>query len=295
MYPHVMPPFKNIAITSRADFEDKENVLKEIVEIAEKAGATVCVDEKNCDVASLKTCEQFGELKGFDLIIVVGGDGTILRAVKEMKDFSAPLLTVNRGTVGFLTECDTAECSKVLPSLIKGEGVIEERQMLTCKVLRDGKEVAKGHALNEIVISQGAISRLIQLKTRINDQLLATFRADGIILATATGSTAYNLAAGGPILHPSSTDIILTPINAHTFSQKPLAVPADSLIDVEIFHRETPYEDVKVSLTIDGQSHHDLSRGDHVFITTHKQKVKFLKRKEDMFYETLRTKLGWGE
>ena len=288
-------PFKHIALTSRNHFENKEAILGEIVKIAEAAGAKVCIDPEHCDIPILKKCKHFEGLKDIDLVLVVGGDGTIFRTVKAVEDFSIPLLTVNKGTLGFLTECTTEECPDVLPALIKGEGHIEERQMLTCSVLRDGKEVISGHALNEVVISQGAIARLIQLRTSINGTLLTTFRADGIIIATPTGSTAYNLSAGGPILHPRSCDTIITPINAHTLSKKPLAVPSDSEIDVEVIHRKSSHEDVNVSLTLDGQSHHQLKREDHIVIKQHPEKIRFLKRKEDTFYETLREKLGWGE
>ncbi len=288
-------PFSRIALTARSDFENKDEILGDIATILGKSGAKIFVDEKRCDVPSLKKFERYQKLSGFDLIVVVGGDGTILRTVKEMEEFSTPLLTINRGTVGFLTELDTEECADLLPKLLRGEGHLDERQMLTCTVLRNGKEVITGYALNEVVISQGAIARLIKLKITIDGMPLTTFRADGIIISTPTGSTAYNLAAGGPILHPSSIDTIITPINAHTLTQKSLAVPAASKIDVEILSRELKFEDIRTSLTIDGQTHYELERSDHVRATQHPEKIRFLRRKNDTFYETLREKLGWGE
>jgi NAD+ kinase len=287
--------YHSIALTARVDFEEKENVLKRIVSIVEMSGARVCIDKKTCAVPSLQSCETFSELKDFDLIIVVGGDGTILRTVREMQDFSPPLLTINRGTMGFLTECSFEECETMLPKFLKGAGHIEERQMLQCYVNREEKQIITGHALNDIVVSQSAIARLIKLKTEINGVPLATFRADGVIIATPTGSTAYNLAAGGPILHPASCDTIITPINAHGFTQKPLAVPSSSLISVEVDHRDSSYENIRIGLTLDGQAHHEIKKGDRVIVTAHNKTVKFLKGRKDAFYETLRTKLGWGE
>jgi NAD+ kinase len=153
----------------------------------------------------------------------------------------------------------------------------------------------KGHALNEVVISQGAIARVIELKTAVNGTPLTTFRADGIIIATPTGSTAYNLAAGGPILHPTCRETVITPINAHGLGRRPLVVPSVTEIAVEVLHRGKKFGDVKVSLTLDGQSHHELQSEDRIIITEHPNTVRFLRRKKDTFYEALRTKLRWGE
>ena len=284
-----------IALTARSEFEGKDEILKEIAAIAEKAKVTVAVDRARCDIPALKNYEKYDELRGFDLIIVVGGDGTILRTVKEMKEFATPLLTVNTGTIGFLSELPADEGLREFPKFLAGGAQSDDREMLSCRVLRKGKEIITGHALNEIVVSQGAIARLIQLKTTINNVPFTTFRADGIIISTPTGSTAYNLAAGGPILHPSSAEIIITPINPHTLTQKPLGIPSHSHVTVEVLRRESSHEDVRISLTIDGQTHHEIARGDHVEITTHPEKIRFLRKEKDSFYETLRDKLGWGE
>ena len=287
--------FHRIAITARSDFEDKEAILSDIVALLSKEGAEVCIDPIRCDLPSLSKCKKFEELRHIDLIIVVGGDGTILRTVRDLKDFSIPLLTVNRGTLGFLTECDIHELPHLIPHFLRGGGFIEERQMLYGRVMREGKEILAGLALNEIVVSQGAIARLIELKTDIGGSALTTFRSDGIIIATPTGSTAYSLAAGGPIMHPSIEGLIITPINAHAFSQKPLVVPSHETVEIEVLPRETKFEHIEVSLTFDGQTHHTLKRGDIVTVTRHDQHVRLLKRKQNSFYETLRGKLGWGE
>jgi NAD+ kinase len=287
--------FRSIALTARSDFEHKEETLERIVRIVEGLGIDVCIDPDRCAVPILKRCKHFKELKGFDLIIVVGGDGTILRTVRDLKDFSIPLLTINRGTVGFLTESGTDDLETIIPTLLRAETAVEERQMLSCSVKRGDKEIIQGHVLNEIVMSQGAIARIIQLETTINDQHLATFRSDGVIIATPTGSTAYNLSAGGPIVHPRSRETIITPINAHAITQKPLVVPADEVITVTVLPRESKFEHVEVSLTLDGQTHHKLQRGDRVTVTEHPERVRFLRQQKDTFYKTLRGKLGWGE
>lgn len=289
------PHYPRIALTARSEFEQKEEILMAIAEMVTTSGSTLFVDCDRCNIPSLTSYEHYTNLQGFNLIIVVGGDGTILRTVKEMEDFSAPLLTVNTGTIGFLSELTVDEYLAKIPTFLSGSGHVEEREMLSCTVLRNGKKIIVGHALNEVVVSQGAIARLIQLKTTINDVPFTTFRADGIIISTPTGSTAYNLAAGGPILHPSSAEIIITPINPHTLTQKPLGIPSHSHVTVEVLHRESSHEDVRISLTLDGQTHHEIARGDRVEITTHAERVRFLRSEKDTFYETLREKLGWGE
>lgn len=277
------------------DMENKEEIISNVIDAIKKTGSNVLLDPERCNIPSLSDHKQFQSLDEADLIIVLGGDGSILRTVQEMNNFNTPLLTINRGTVGFLAEYDIDEIFEVIPDLISGSGVLEERDMLSCKVIRDGKEIINGHVLNEVVISQGAIARLIELRTCINSKPLTTFRADGLIIATPTGSTAYNLAAGGPIVHPGVLETILTPINAHAFSQKPLAIPSNETIDIEILPRETKFDHIEVSLTFDGQVHNSLLRGDKVHIETYPEKVKFLRKDKDSFYGTLREKLGWGE
>jgi NAD+ kinase len=287
-------PFQRIAITARSDFSAKEATLDRLVRVLESLGCDVSIDPARCDVPLLHRCRRFKGLENIDLVIIVGGDGTVLRTARELKDLRIPLLTVNHGTVGFLAELGTNEIEQELPETLHS-GTLEERQLLSCLVLHEGETVLEGQVLNEIVISQGAIARLIELRTTVSGQPLTVFRADGVIIATPTGSTAYSLAAGGPIVHPKIAAAILTPINAHAFSQKPLVIPADEEVDVEVLPRESKFEHIDVSLTLDGQVHHSLHRGDHVHVKAHPECLKFLRRRRDTFYETLRGKLGWGE
>jgi NAD+ kinase len=292
-----VPPvaFQHIGLTSRSEFVDKEGLLQKIVRICEEAGAEVQIDPLRCSIPELQTCKTFKELSDLDLIIVLGGDGTTLRTVRELKDPRIPLLTINRGTVGFLASLDVTEIESTLPPLLEGKGIIEDRQLLACRVMRDGKEVLQGIALNEIVVSQGAIARLIELSVNVNNEPLTVFRADGLIVASPTGSTAYSLSAGGPIVHPEIPAIVLTPINPHAFAQRPLLIPATKTVDITILPRESKFEHVQVSLTFDGQIHHALERGDHLKCAMHPARVRFLKRKTDSFFSSLREKLGWGE
>lgn len=298
-YPSFVPTevFHRIALTSRPDIPDKEETLRRIVEVAEKTGATVCIDPRRCDVPALRQCEQFEELRGFDLLIVLGGDGTIIAAVRELRDLSIPLLGIHRGTLGFLTGMGAEEVERVLPSLLQGGGIMEERQLLSVSLEEEGAWRPVGRVLNEVVVGQGGIARLLALHTMIDGEELATFRADGLILATPTGSTAYNLAAGGSIVHPRLTTAatILTPINPHSFSQKPLVVPGTQRITVEVLTEDNEYRSIDPVLTLDGQVAIPLRRGQRVAVTAHDEHATFLRRKEDTFYEKLRGKLGWGE
>lgn len=245
---------------------------------------------------TLKKHRPFSSTKNLDLLLVVGGDGTIIRAVREMDDLSVPILSINKGTIGFLAELSLHETEKLLPKFLRGdEGVLEERGLLSITAKRGTKTILSGRVLNEAVISQGAIARLIDLETYVNGDLLSTFHADGVIIATPTGSTAYSLAAGGPIVHPELQATILTPINPHSFSQKPLILSADDQIDVTILTKESRYDDLQVSLTLDGQTYITLKGGDTVRACACGETVKFLRRNEETYFSTLRTKLKWGE
>ncbi|MBI1813193.1 NAD(+)/NADH kinase [Candidatus Peregrinibacteria bacterium] len=291
-----MPPFRRIGVTIKSDLTERDSVVEKILDILQNCHVEVLLDAERClHVAQHKHVSSFTEEKDLDLLVVIGGDGTIFRTVRELKDFSIPLLTINRGAVGFLAETDVDEAAEVLPRLLSGEGILDERNVLAVCAKRGKKILFEGCVLNEAVLSQGTIARLVDLRTRVNDEELATFRADGLILATPTGSTAYSLAAGGPIVHPRFSSMILTPINPHSFSQKPIVVPGDSHIDVEVLTKENKFRDVEVSLTLDGQSYVRLQRHDVIHAHLNDKTVKFLRRKQDTFFSTLRSKLRWGE
>lgn len=288
--------FQTVGITARSDIEHRDTVIEHIARVVQSAGADILIDGNRCDIPSLHACRTFTSSKDVDLLLVIGGDGTILRTVRELQPLSAPILSINRGTVGFLAELSLRECESIIPLFLRGEGYrIEERTMLEVEAIRASDTIFQGLVLNEASISQGALSRLIDLQTTIESQPLTTFHADGVILSTPTGSTAYSLAAGGPIVHPELPAIILTPINPHSFSQKPLVLPASQNIEVMIATKPNKYQDVQVSLTLDGQSYVALKRGDRVRVRGAASTVQFLRKKGESFYGTLRAKLKWGE
>ncbi|MDD5055222.1 MAG: NAD(+)/NADH kinase [Candidatus Peribacteraceae bacterium] len=289
--------YRTVGITARSDMSDTDTVVMSIAAIAENAGATVLLDAKRCR-SQQKTRPMFTRHDALDALIVIGGDGTILRAVREMcltDSSDVPILSVNTGTMGFLAELSLHETKKMIPALLQGKGDIEERTMLKVTARRKKEILWSGSVLNEAVISQGAISRLIDLRTTVNGDPLATFHADGVILSTPTGSTAYSLAAGGPIVHPQLQATILTPINPHSFSQKPIVLPKDHTIEITIVTKPNKFRDIQISLTLDGQQYVTLQRDDVVRAEATNETVKFLRKKEENFFSTLRSKLKWGE
>ena len=291
-----MLKYKNIGITVKSGLNHKDEAVARIIKILQDIGADVCIDAER--TSELECTESLTKMKGIDnidLLVVIGGDGTILRAVREMKDFSIPILSVNWGTVGFLAEIKMDEADELIPSLLNGEGVIEERGILDVCALRGKEEIFKGSALNEAVIAQGTIARLVNLKTTVNKEELTTFLSDGLIVSTPTGSTAYSLAAGGPVVHPTIPAMILTPINPYSFSQKPIVLPGESIVEVEVRTKENKFQDVEVVLTIDGQVYTTLQRGDIIQAHINSKTVKLLRRAQDTFFSALRTKLKWGE
>lgn len=303
-----MPRFTRIGLTIKSGFNHKDEAVANVLKILRKERCTVYVDTRRMTgVRCTRGCTPLNPKQKIDLGIVIGGDGTVLRSIREMADLSVPILSINRGTIGFLAEIELKEINHVLPELLRGNGTFDFRSLLAVEAHRGGRAFYSGIALNEAVIAQGTIARLIDLHTSVNGESLTTYHADGLIIATPTGSTAYSLAAGGPIVHPSFhsetvghdrrvSALILTPINPHSFSQKPIVLSGGSTVEVCVqMRRVRKFADVDVNLTIDGQMYIPLQEKDCLRVTTSKQTVKFLRRKQDSFVSTLRTKLKWGE
>jgi NAD+ kinase len=286
--------YHRIGITARSDIADAERTLRRIFRTILDCGAIPLLDGKRCKIPAFKKQAKFLSCHDLDLLIVLGGDGTILRTIREMDNHHIPILSINRGTIGFLAEMSLHEAEKMIPKFLIGRGQIDERSLLKITAKRGKLILWHGLVLNEAVANQGAISRLIDLKTTVNGDPLATFHADGLIIATPTGSTAYSLAAGGPIVHPQLKATILTPINPHSFNQKPIVLPAEDEIEIRILTKLNKYSDVFVSLTLDGQTYVTLKRDDTVHAVAAKETVKFLRRSEETYFSTLRNKLKWG-
>jgi NAD+ kinase len=225
-----------------------------------------------------------------EMIIVLGGDGTLLSVARQVWNKSIPILGVNLGGLGFLTEITLDELYPVLERVVRDDFEINEREALNAGVIRRGEKVAEFIVLNDAVINKGALARIIDLETTINGEYLSTFRSDGLIISTPTGSTAYNLSAGGPIVYPSLHTIIITPICPHTLTIRPIIIPDDVKIRALLKSRNE-----EVILTLDGQQGFTLEFEDVVEVGKAEGRILLIKSPYRHYFELLREKLKWGE
>lgn len=281
---------QTIGIACRRDLENQRDLFRRLVQHLEKRGKTVYLEDQ---VAQLLGVKQYRELilgeTQVDLMLVLGGDGTILRVVSQMKEPFPAFFGINLGSLGFLSEVPPVRVIQTLDLLLAGKFTQDKRQLLQVRLERQGKTISTFHALNEVSITQGTLSRVIHLPTWVDGKKLTTYQADGLLVATPTGSTAYSLSAGGPIVYPSIPALILTPICPSSFSQRPIVIPDSKKIDIIV---NSDYE--QINLTVDGQQQVNLNHKDKVKIRRGKQ-VTFLRLLEEHYFANLRDKLGWGE
>jgi NAD+ kinase len=225
-----------------------------------------------------------------EAVIVIGGDGTFLSVARFIEDRSIPVIGVNLGGLGFLTEISANSCFRELTKILDGDFDIEERMRLRVTVWRNGTETFSHRVLNDAVINKGALARIVDLETSIDSHFLTHYRGDGLIISTPTGSTAYNLAAGGPIVFPTAKAIIITPICPFTLTNRPIIFPADLTIKVSLAGPSTD-----VTLTCDGQVGCPLNETDYVVITAAGNPLRLIKAPDVDHFETLRSKLSWGQ
>jgi len=225
-----------------------------------------------------------------EMIIVLGGDGTLLSVARLVGDHNVPILGVNLGGLGFLTEITLEELYRVLEKVVQGDFITDERVVLNASVIRRGEKMAEFIVLNDAVINKGALARIIDLETTINGEYLTTFKSDGLILSTPTGSTAYNLSAGGPIVYPSLHCIIITPICPHTLTNRPIVIPDD--VEIRAMLKTKQQE---VILTLDGQQGFTLEFEDIVEVKKAEGHIFLIKSPYRHYFEVLREKLKWGE
>jgi NAD+ kinase len=224
-----------------------------------------------------------------DLLVVFGGDGTILRTARLVRERAVPIVGINLGGFGYLTEVNLNEMFSAMEVILGGGIQIEKRMMLDVSI-NGGEEIfPQGSVLNDVVISRGDLSRIIELETEVDGRYLATFKADGLILSTPTGSTAYSLAAGGPIVFPELRSIIMNPICPHTLTNRPIILHEDALIKVTLWSVEQG-----ATLTLDGQVSFNIKSGDSIIICKSRHVTTLVSSPHRTYFEILRTKLGWG-
>jgi NAD+ kinase len=225
-----------------------------------------------------------------DLMVVLGGDGTLIYGARMLKGRPVPILGVNMGSLGFLTEIPVADAAATLDAVLAGRGRVDSRMKLSCRLFRGDELVLEDEVLNDVVINKSALARIADHETWLDGAFVATYRADGVIFSTPTGSTAYSLSAGGPIVHPSIDCVVVTPICPHALTQRPIVVPGDQLVRVKLT------SDVSdVFLTIDGQAGQSLKKGDRIEIQRSLNRVMLVRNPQLDYFAILRQKLRWGE
>ncbi len=224
-----------------------------------------------------------------DLIVVLGGDGTMIATARLLDNRDVPVIGINYGSLGYLTEVSVEEMTGALDAALAGDYQLDRRMMLAAELTRGDEQLLRNRVLNDVVISKSALARIIEIEMHLDGQLVNCFRADGLIVSTPTGSTAYNLSAGGPIIYPSMNAIVITPICPHTLSNRPLVVPDDAEIELIL---KTGKEEV--AITLDGQVGYPMEKGDRVRITKSRTTFNLVQPINRNYFEVLRGKLRWG-
>jgi len=281
-----------VGLVAKPDAEEAQSVILQLLDFFGSRGLSVVLEKETAGLvpAASVTAASKGELPAqVDLLIVLGGDGTLLSMARAVGDLGVPILGVNLGGLGFLTATTLEEMLPALERLLAGGMEIEERMMLNARLRRGGQAVGEYIALNDVVITKSAMSRIIDLSVSVGGRHAISYRADGLIISTPTGSTAYNLSAGGPILFPTMDAVVLTPIAPHTLSNRPIAVPGAQRIEVALLAQQD------VMLTMDGQVGVPLRERDVVEVQKAAARIRLVRFPQKDFFSVLRTKLKWGE
>ena len=285
-------PFRTIGIFSRPRRADISDIVRPLLEWLSKRGIRGLYDTETAESLRDEKGGQTREAlaRECDLILVLGGDGTLIAAAREVSPREIPILPINLGSLGFLTSFTIEELYTALEETLAGHLPASERVMLTATLLRGEQVVESQRVLNEAVITKGALARMIEVELSIDEDFVCRYRADGLIVATPTGSTAYSMSAGGPIVHPAVESIIVTPICPHTLTDRPLVVGDRRNVEMRL---RGPAE--SVYLTLDGQKGVLMESEDRVSIARANERLKLIQPKRKSYYEILRNKLKWGE
>lgn len=293
--PSLAKQIQTVGIIAKRNIAEHPQIVKQLVKFLKQHKKEVLFDEN---------CYQFfkGE-KGYnkealllkvDMAIVLGGDGTLLKTARRMPRRKVFILGVNLGTLGFLTECNPDKIHECLDKIFHDQYILDKRSLLRATVYRKGKKISTSLALNDAVINQGAFARLIRMDIEINNRKVTSVSADGLIIATPSGSTAHSLSAGGPIVHPKIEGIVITPICPSSLAMRAIVLPDSRQLTITIeTHRKLEQETV-IGLTLDGQEVMNLKFGDQIKIRRSKRSL-YLIRTGNNYYKMLRGKLGWGE
>ncbi len=282
---------KRIGIITKTTSPHADRVMEELVPWLTRRGLEVNIQENYSrlegDRSRSSPLESVAD--DVDLVLVLGGDGTLLAAARLLEQIDIPILGINLGSMGFLTEVSLEDIYVNLEKVIVDDFFVEERMRLKAGLIRGEDLIAEFMVLNDVVINKGALARIIDMETVVDGESVTTFNADGLIISTPTGSTAYSLAAGGPIVEPNLDIIIISPICPHTLTNRPLVVSGGSEVEVVLTS-----DSGRVYLTLDGQEGLSLEEGDRIRIKASERRVKLVRTGHKSFFEVLRTKLHWG-
>jgi NAD+ kinase len=285
-----MPNVETVAIVSKPRSDHAARLVPELIAWLENRGIAVRLDPETALYAGRgNAMPRPGIAQGAQLVIVLGGDGTLLSAARATSGADAPIFAVNLGGLGFLTAITLEEIYPQLEHVLRGEYSIGRRRMLHCELHRNGELLAAHDALNDMVLAKFEIARMIDLEMHIDGHFVCVYRADGLIVATPTGSTAYSLSAGGPIVFPSVAALTVTPICPHTLTNRPVVLDDASVI--EVINRS---DDNATYLTIDGQIGELLKNGDIATCRRSEHFIRLIRPPDVLFFDVLREKLKWG-
>jgi NAD+ kinase len=283
---------RSVGIISKPSKEDICAVAPELIAWLQQHGLAVHYDNETaaCGAPLDNACPREELPNRSDLLIVLGGDGTLLAAARLLNDRDVPILPVNLGGLGFLTSVTLNELYPLLEQVLVEKHRTSERMMLQAELLREGKVIMKQRALNDAVVTKPDMARIMDFDVSINGEFVGRYRADGLIVSTPTGSTAYSLAAGGPIIYPVLQSFVITPICPHMLTNRPLVIPDSSRIEIDLSATENPGH-----LTVDGQVGMELHTADRVVISKAPNVVRLVRPPKKTYFEILRNKLRWGE
>jgi NAD+ kinase len=283
--------FRHAALIGKYQSHGIQHVLEEVAQFLMRLGLQVSLDQEtavNTGLAQYPALTHSEMGRQCDVAVVLGGDGTMLSTARQLAQFDLPLIGINQGRLGFMADVSFSEFAQALEPMIQGVLEEERRTILEGKVWRDGHKILDGFAVNDVVVSRNATAGMVELKVDIEGDLIGNFRADGLIVASPTGSTAYALSAGGPILHPSIPAWVMVPIAPHDLSNRPIVLPDTGEVCIEVVGgRDT-------CVSFDMQSVANLLVGDQILIRRWPHRVRFLHPLGWSYYDTLRRKLHWN-
>ncbi len=284
--------FSRVALVGKFQADGIEERLNDIAKLLTGLGCEVFIEADTANHLGLKgystkTAKDFAG--AIDLVVVLGGDGTMLGIGRQLAGSNVPLVGINMGRLGYMTDIPIQSVQTTLPKMIAGEYEADTRTLLDAVVLRNGKEINRALALNDVVVNRSGISGMVELAVHVNGSFMYNQRSDGLIVSTPTGSTAYALSAGGPILHPHVAGILLVPIAPHSLSNRPIVLPKDSLTVIEVVNG------LEVIVNFDMQSQTELQAGDKIEVRQSDKTIALLHPSNHSDYKTLREKLHWNE